>query len=132
MLAQLEAQIAVIALLRADSTIQSLVKGIYDDAPPDAYYPFISMGTHTEVTSQAIAAFGHENSELMFNFDVYGQDIDTVITIASQVREVMKNFSQVTPHYTIVGIAQWASESDDPNRNVQHVPLRYHMWATER
>jgi len=136
MLAALEIQVAVLAILRANAPLTAMLTGIYDDAPPDALYPFLSLGPHTENSNQTVATFGHNNADISFQMHVYAKDVDAANTIASLIEDALRTtrggFRATTPSYEVSGRFEWDAPTRDPNRQIRHIPMRFRMWAFEK
>lgn len=131
----LELQDAAMAVLKADTTLMSRAKGIFDagGVPENQAYPYVAFGEHVEVP---FLYFGNLGRNTLLMLHIWSQQpsfkqallmLDDVVRLLDGKKLTLTNFDNIRVWY------EWSTQLNDPDdTTVRHIPVRFRSLATAK
>lgn len=132
--ASVEFQQAIVALLKADAAVSAAVgTRVYDGAPADATYPFITIGESTIIDDGATCINGNEET---LTLHIWASDQARVWPckeIVAAVREALRGAALALTTHACAGIRlEAAQQLRDPDGITAHGVVPVTAWLEER
>lgn len=118
-------QRAIVTALKADATCKALVDvRIYDDVPPSAPFPYVSIGPGQSIPNDADCIIGFD---VFQQIDVWSREIgyDECKTIAEAVRAALHNIEFSQDGVTFEIQHQFTNYNPDPDGTTRHGVLSF-------
>ncbi|MGW7598116.1 DUF3168 domain-containing protein [Streptomyces antimycoticus] len=124
-------QKAVYAALTADTALMALVSGVYDEVPEGSAYPYVSIGSITELVDDA-----HNQRGLSTNVVLHVWSTQLGFREAAEVfaavDAVLDRRPLTVEGYRDVSVAhQQHQELRDPDPEIRHINVTYRVWMTK-
>jgi len=125
-MSSLELQKAMVARLKADATLITLVNGrVYDSPPPSPTYPFISLGPDQILPSRADC---YDGSEITLQVDAWSRSVGypEVKRIADAIRASLNDAPLVLAGQRLVDIYESETRTlRDPDGATSHAAISF-------
>lgn len=121
-------QQAIYARLAADSALDALTTGIFDEVPAGAATPYVVIGEVTEDLSEAHDRSGINATVTLHIWSKYRGYYEAA-QILREVDRLLHRIGLAVPGFTNVSIAQEQHQfMRDPDPDYRHVMVRYRVW----
>jgi hypothetical protein len=130
-----ELQVAVQARLTSDSTLMNIITGVFEQAPEGQAFPYITYGQHVDGTEPTFRKMNANSLFLMDIFSQQGSD-DQCYQILAEVRRLLQP-SDTNPPLMLADYSMalmnydWSTILKEPDYDVRHMPVRFHVKAYE-
>lgn len=126
MAALLELQGAIVAALKGDSAVASIVGAkVYDEVPPAPAYPYLSIGAVTELQDDADCI---EATEVSFRLDAWSNAVGfpEVTRLADAVRSALRGFDPTLATAAVASFEHRRTDRlRDPGGLVKHAAIEF-------
>lgn len=123
-------QRAVYDKLTGDETLMGLVTGVFDGVPEQQPYPYITLGSITEVPDDAHDRQGLTAQVVLHIWSKYRGYYEAA-RILTAMDAVLDRQLLVVDGFTDVSIAQAQHQSlRDPDPTIRHINVMYRVWLT--
>lgn len=122
---------AIITLLRADGTLAALVSGVYDEVPQGTAYPYIAVGSMTEVRFNA---FGKAGKDTTVTLHVWSQNagFKEALAITDRVNVLLDNTALSVSGFNLVLCEHENTNTIiDPDGKTRQVAIGYRVIVQE-
>jgi hypothetical protein len=132
-----ETQKAIYTVLSGDSTMQSLVTGVYDKVPQPKLFPYVALGEGTAKFNDSFGIGSNTQQwDMTLTIHVWGQEdgFDDVLAITRQIYTLLhkKESSLILNGFTADGCWQeFQMTLRDIDGRTRHVVLRYRLIIEE-
>ncbi|MEU1908107.1 DUF3168 domain-containing protein [Streptomyces hygroscopicus] len=124
-------QRAVYAALTADTALMALVSGVYDEVPEPAAYPYVSIGSITELVDDAHDQRGLTTDLVLHVWSKY-HGFKEAAEILDALDAVLDRQPLAVEGFTDVSVAhQQHQELRDPDPEIRHINVTYRVWMTK-
>lgn len=124
-------QQAVVQQLRADAPLTALVSGIWDEVPETAAYPYVSIGSITELVDDAHNQRGLNTNLVLHVWSKY-LGFREAAEILAALDAVLDRQPLTVTGYRDVSVAhQQHQELRDPDPEIRHINVTYRVWMTK-
>ncbi|WHX19829.1 DUF3168 domain-containing protein [Streptomyces malaysiensis subsp. malaysiensis] len=124
-------QQAVVQNLRADAPLMALVSGIWDEVPEQAAFPYVTVGSITELVDDAHDQRGLTTTLVLHIWSKY-QGFREAAEILAAVDAVLDRQPLAVTGYKDVSVAhQQHTELRDPDPEIRHINVTYRVWMTK-
>ncbi len=129
-LAMSDLQAAVTTALLANSTVTSLVTGIFDPAPTNQPFPYVTFGPHIESNWYQ---FQNTGRQVLFWMDIWSQQkaFDEAYSIADAIAGAQEVQTLTLTHFTMAQngfLFETATKQDDPDGVTRHLIAKYRIY----
>lgn len=124
-LSQYELQKVLYAAFTANSTLMGLVTGIFDPAPENQAFPYVSFGDHYELT---LPGLGKLNKRVVFYIDIWSQafGFGEIAAIAEVINQIVEGHVWMLQDFqTVFMQLEHTVKLTDPDGITRHCELRY-------
>lgn len=120
---------AIVAKLRADTTLSSLITGIFDDVPDGQAFPFIAIGGMSEVPFNTFGRYGRRTTITVNVLSQY-KGFKEATGIYAQVNSILDGQVLTLSNHRLVSLSFMSNEflQDD---TVRHIPIVYEIITQE-
>lgn len=123
-------QQAVYGKLTADSTLMGLVTGVFDEVPEDQAFPYVTLGSITELADDAHDRQGLTAQVVLHIWSKY-RGYQEAAQILTAVDQVLDRKPLVVDGFTDISIAQAQHQSmRDTDPTLRHINVMYRVWMT--
>jgi len=123
-------QQAVYAKLTADTTLMGLVSGVYDEVPEDVEFPYVTLGSITELPDDAHDRQGLTAQVVLHIWSKYRGYAEAARILAA-MDQVLDRKPLAVDGFTDVSIAQAQHQSmRDSDPTIRHINVQYRVWMT--
>ncbi|MBI0294505.1 DUF3168 domain-containing protein [Streptomyces sp. PRKS01-29] len=124
-------QQAVVQKLRADAPLTALVSGIYDEVLETAAYPYVSIGSITELVDDAHDQRGLTTNLVLHIWSKY-RGFKEAAGILQALDAALDRQPMTVTGYKDVSVAhQQHQELRDPDPEIRHINVSYRVWMTK-
>lgn len=124
-------QQAVYAKLTGHAPLTALVSGVYDEVPEPAQFPYVSLGSITELVDDAHNQRGLEASVVLHVWSKY-RGFKEAGLILSQLDAALDRQPLTVAGFEDVSIAhQQHTQLRDPDPQIRHINVSYRVWLTK-
>jgi hypothetical protein len=130
---------SIITLLRADSTLRSLLTGsvtprwsVYDEVPANKSYPYVQIGGDTTETPED--TFGRQGTIALITLHVWSEYAGDkqARDIIARITTLLDRVSLTVGSYaTVYCVREFATVMRDPNGIHRHGVVRFRVYASE-
>ncbi|GGV80488.1 DUF3168 domain-containing protein [Streptomyces thermoviolaceus] len=123
-------QQAVYAKLTADTTLMGLVSGVYDEVPEDVEFPYVTLGSITELPDDAHDRQGLTAQVVLHIWSKY-HGYREAAEILAAMDQVLDRKPLAVDGFTDISIAQAQHQSmRDSDPTIRHINVQYRVWMT--
>ncbi|WP_431772181.1 DUF3168 domain-containing protein [Streptomyces cucumeris] len=124
-------QQAIYAALTGDSALMALVAGVHDEVDEQADYPYVSIGSFTELPEDAHNQRGLSTNAVLHIWSKY-QGFKEAAQILAAMDAVLDRRPLNVAGFTDVSIAAaQVQELRDPDPEIRHINVSYRVWMTK-
>ncbi|MER7874830.1 DUF3168 domain-containing protein [Streptomyces solisilvae] len=124
-------QQAVYAALTADTTLMSLVSGVYDEVPESAIHPYVSFGSVTELVDDAHDQRGLTTNLVLHVWSKYLGFREATEILAALDTVLDRQPLTVTGFKDVSVAHQQHTGLRDPDPEIRHINVTYRVWMTK-
>ncbi|MCM2580445.1 DUF3168 domain-containing protein [Streptomyces meridianus] len=123
-------QQAIYSKLSADPALGALVTGVFDEVPEGQAYPYVTIGSISEVPDDAHDRQGLEAAAVLHVWSQY-RGYREAAEIFAAVDAVLDRKPLTVDGYEDVSIAHTQHQSlRDPDPEIRHINAQYRVWMT--
>lgn len=124
-------QQAVYSKLTADAPLMALVTGVFDYVPQTQAQPYVTIGSTTEVPSDAHNQRGLTSTMTLHVWSKY-RGFKQAAEILAAMDAVLDRQPLAVAGYRDVSLAhQQHQELRDPDPEIRHIAVTYRVWLTK-
>ncbi|MCI0384589.1 DUF3168 domain-containing protein [Streptomyces sp. CNQ085] len=124
-------QVAIVTKLHADPVLDGLVSGVYDHVPEGTAYPYVTVGSITELPDDAHNQRGLATRVVLHTWAEYRGNKQTAEILAA-LDAVLDRQPLAVPGWTDISIAAEQHQTvKDPDPTIRHINSRYRVWLTK-
>ncbi|MEU0309783.1 DUF3168 domain-containing protein [Streptomyces cyaneofuscatus] len=124
-------QEAVYAKLTADSALMALVRGLYDEVPETAAFPYVSFGSATEVVDDAHNQRGLAVNLVLHVWSKYPGKKEAAGILAALDNVLDRQPLDVAGFRDVSVAHQQHQHVRDPDPDIRHINVAYRVWLTK-
>ncbi|WP_306186972.1 DUF3168 domain-containing protein [Streptomyces sp. MK5] len=123
-------QEAVYAKLTADAALMGLVTGVFDEVPEEQPFPYVTLGSITEVPDDAHDRQGLTAQVVLHVWSKY-RGYREAAQILAAVDAVLDRKPLAVDGFTDISVAQAQHQSmRDSDPTIRHINVQYRVWMT--
>ncbi|WP_299542024.1 DUF3168 domain-containing protein [uncultured Streptomyces sp.] len=125
----LPVQGALFTVLRGDSALSALIKGVHDYTPEDVPYPFVVVGEATEIPDNRHAGFGRQTVVTLHVWSRY-RGFAEVLRIGTRITALLDHRPLTIPGMDWIATRFEFSQTltdPEPPGDIRHLVLRYRI-----
>lgn len=129
-----ELQVAFYAQLTGDSTLMSMVTGVFDAGaiPTNQPFPYIALGDATERPQNAFGTRGYIASQTLHIWDNSHGFATCTRILANMNRLLDQQLLSLATQKHVYTLYDFSQTMNDPGLdNVRHMPVRYQTFTQE-
>lgn len=126
-----EVQTAIATILKADGTFMGLISGLYDHVPQNKAFPYVVLGTATEIPFDV---FGKDGKEQTFTIHIWSryEGFKEAYTILDRLNVVLDQAALTVTGHTLVYCHYENTDAlRDPDGITRHLVIRYRIIAQD-
>lgn len=124
-------QQAIYSKLTADAPLSALVSGVFDEVPENQTFPYVSIGSITEVQSDSHSQRGLAVDVVLHVWSTYRGNKQAADIVAA-LDTVLDRQPLTVAGYRDVSIAHARHQSlRDPDPQIRHINVAYRVWLTK-
>lgn len=124
-------QLAIVAKLRARSTLMELISGVFDEVLEDAAHPYVTAGSITETVADAHNQRGLDASVVLHIWSKY-PGYKEAAEILTELDAALDRQALTVAGFKDVSIAhEQHTELRDPDPEIRHINVSYRVWLTK-
>lgn len=127
MSALLSIQQAIYQILTADTTLMTKITGVFDQAPQDQAFPYVTIGEATSSPFRTMSRFGEEITITLHIWSQYHGFKESNEILAELNRLLADQDLTVTGYDVVSCMYDFSETLRDPDGITRHVPVRYRI-----
>lgn len=123
-------QTAIFAALTASADLMTKVSGVYDEVPEAAAFPYVSLGSITELPADA---HDRQGLDAMVTVHVWSKapGFGEAYDIFAAIDAALDRVSLAVAGFTDVSIRHDQHQAlKDPDPTIRHINAQYSVWLT--
>ena len=124
-------QVAVVQKARSHNPLVALVSGVYDEVPEPAPFPYVSLGSITEIVDDAHNQRGLEATVVWHVWSKH-RGFKEAALILAELDAALDRQPLTVDGFTDISVAhQQHTELRDPDPAIRHINVSYRVWLTK-
>ena len=129
-----EWQAAAYARLTSDTTLMSMITGVFDNAavPQNQTFPYVTLGDITESPDNRFGRRGYDQINMLDIWDSSNGFLNAQNILAQLNRLLDQQVLTLATHAHVYTLYDNAQTLNDPGtNNIRHIPVRYKTFIQE-
>lgn len=125
----IDIQTAIFNKLKADNTLMSMIKGVFDDVDEDQGFPYVVIG---EATENPFNTFGKNGKESTITIHIWSdyKGFKEALDILKQLNSLLDDANFTMSDHNLV-LIQYDNAQTIRDEDLRHVPVTYRVIVQE-